>query len=146
MAYERFYNLVLIIFNQTFGIKKNKNEERFGASPKLFPTYQLGRDLKLIQAGKKLNDASIYIGAINDFFELPHDECIEKTIQLIERLSSEGYLTDIGQADILNKCDKNTLELYKNLLTDIWTYYYNQYTSTSDKPVSYTHLTLPTIA
>ena len=52
MAYERFYNLVLIIFNQTFGIKKNKNEERFGASPKLFPTYQLGRDLRLIQAGK----------------------------------------------------------------------------------------------
>lgn len=135
MAYERFYNLVLIIFNQTFGIKKNKNEERFGASPKLFPTYQLGRDLRAIQAGKKLNDVSIYIGAINDFFELPHEECIEKTTQLIERLFSEGYLTDIGQADILNKCDKNTLELYKNLLIDIWTYYYGQYTSTSDKQI-----------
>lgn len=82
MAYERFYNLVLIIFNQTFGIKKNKNEERFGASPKLFPTYQLGRDLRAIQAGKKLNDVSIYIDAINDFFELPHEECIEKTTQI----------------------------------------------------------------
>ena len=68
MAYEQFYNLVLIIFNETFGIKKDKNGERYGASAKFFPTYQLGRDLKRIKTGKPLKDVNIYLGAINDFF------------------------------------------------------------------------------
>ncbi|MBR5800461.1 MAG: hypothetical protein IKY23_10425 [Lachnospiraceae bacterium] len=127
MQNERFYNLVLIIFNQTFGIQKNKNAERYGAFPTLFPTYQLSRDLKDISLGKPLRDPSIYISAINEFFSPKNPECIEKTIVLIERLEAEGYLTGLEQTDIFTMCDTNTVDIYHKLLLDLWNFYYSQY-------------------
>ena len=42
---ERFKNLVIIIFNQTLGILTYHNE-RSGLYVNLFPSYQLGRDIK----------------------------------------------------------------------------------------------------
>ena len=129
MQNMKFYNLVIIIFNQTFGIKKDKNEERHGAFPDLFPTYQLRRDLEDISHGKPIRDSSIYIAAINRFFNSDNPQCIDKTTILIERLESEGYLSGLSGVDISTKCDQNTLSIYNKLILDIWNYYYSQYLS-----------------
>lgn len=138
MQNERFYNLIVIIFSQTFGILKNKNAERFGSFPNLFPSYQLSRDLNAISAGKPIRDAGIYISAINEFFKQSDSQCIEKTTILIERLESEGYFSTLGQPDISTKCDKKTIAIYHKLILEIWNYYYSQYlSSTSTAPEVY---------
>ena len=132
MSNERFYDLVETIFNKTFGIKKDKNHERGGAFSDLFYSVQLGRDLKAISAGKPIRDPKLYIGAINGFFQTVDSESIKKTSMLIGTLEMKGYLIGLNGADILSKCDRNTIGTYKKLLLDIWNYYYVQYSSKSN--------------
>lgn len=127
MSY-RFKNLVLIIFNQTFGIRPYHNE-RSGLFENLFPSYQLGRDIKKIECGEPIPNPGIYVSAINEFFNGNQDDCIEKTVQLVELLISENYLNISNSPDILSKCDKNTLNSYQKLILDIWNHYYTQYSS-----------------
>lgn len=125
---ERFKNLVIIIFNQTLGILTYHNE-RSGLYVNLFPSYQLGRDIKKIEQNKPLPNPGIYISAINDFFNSEPNICIEKTTQLIEQLVSKGYIQNLNGPDILSKCDKNTLDTYHKLILDIWNHYYTQYST-----------------
>lgn len=129
----KFKNLVLIIFNQTFGILPYHNE-RTELFQTLFPSYQLGRDIKKIEQNEPLSNPSIYVAAINEFFSGKQDVCIEKTTQLIDLLISNGYLNNLENLDIISKCDQSTLSIYHNLILDIWDYYYTQYSS--DKQTS----------
>ena len=132
MNNERFYDLVETIFNKTFGIKKNKNHERGGSFSDFFYSNQLGRDLKAISKGNPIRDPSIYRAAIDGFFDTP--DCIEKTTLLIETLESKGYLSGLDGADILTKCNPHTIKLYKKLLSNIWNYYYTQYSNKGGEP------------
>lgn len=127
MNNERFYDLAETIFNKTLGIKKDKNHERHGAFTEFFYSDQLGRDLKSISKGKPIRNPSIYIAAIEGFYNSNNSNCIEKTTLLIETLELKGYLSGLDGADILTKCDQHTLSIYKKLLLDIWSYYYKQY-------------------
>lgn len=131
MQNERFKNLVLIIFNQTFGILKyhNTDRERNGAFSEFFGSAHLGRDLKKISKGEPI-DSSIYIAAINGFFNNP--DCIEKTVLLMQRLESEKYITGLNGADILTKCDQHTIHIYRKILLNLWNFYYSQYPSNDD--------------
>lgn len=126
-----FKNLVLIIFNQTLGILPYHNE-RNGLYDNLFPSYQLGRDLKNIEQNKPLPNPGLYVSAINDFFNSESSICIEKTTQLLELLISKGYIQDLNGPDILSKCDKNTLDAYHKLILDIWNHYYTQYSQANN--------------
>lgn len=132
LSNERFYDLVETIFNKTLGIKKDKNHERGGSFSDLFYSDQLGRDLKAISVGKPIRDPNLYIGAINGFFKKVDSESIEKTSMLIGTLEMKGFLIGLEGADILSKCDRNTIGTYKKLLLDIWNYYYGQYSSESN--------------
>jgi len=131
---NRFKELVLIIFNKTFGILPYHNE-RTGLYINLFPSYQLGRDIKKIEQNEPLSNPGIYVAAINEFYSNNQDICIEKTTQLIGLLMSNGFLNNHKGPDILSKCDKNTLSIYHNLILDIWDYYYTLYTSNIDNPI-----------
>lgn len=128
---ESFKDLVLIIFNQTLGILTYHNE-RSGLYKNLFPSYQLGRDIKNIEQNKPLPNPGIYVSAINEFFHCEPSICIEKTTQLLEQLVSKGYIQNLNGPDILSKCDKNTLSTYHKLIIDIWNHYYTQYSSTTN--------------
>ena len=128
LSNERFKNLVIIIFNQTLGILPYHNE-RNESYKNLFPSYQLGRDLKKIEQNKPLPNPGIYISAINDFFNSDSDICIEKITQLIELLVSKGYIKNLDGPDILSKCDRNTMDAYHKLILDIWNHYYTQYSA-----------------
>ena len=131
MTNENFKNLVLIIFNQVFGISKDHNE-RNNLYKNFFPSYQLGRDIKKIEQNKPLPDPGIYVSSINEFFNSDSDICIEKTSQLLELLVSNGYIHDLNGPDILSKCDKNTLSSYHKLILDIWNHYYSQYSASNN--------------
>lgn len=54
MQNQKLYDLMVLIFQQTLGIKRSKNAdpERGGSFQDLFPSYQLGRDLKDVSEGK----------------------------------------------------------------------------------------------
>ena len=131
MTNENLKELLLIIFNQTLGIRPYHNE-RNGLYINLFPSYQLGRDIKNIAQNKPLPNPGIYVSAINDFFHSETNDCIEKTTQLLEQLISKGYIQNPNGPDILSKCDKNTLDTYHKLVLDIWNHYYTQYSTTNN--------------
>lgn len=127
MICERFSELVIIIFFKTFGIKKTNNARNGGVSVKDFPSYQLNRDLKCIKNGERLLAEVIYLNAIEDFFNLPLEECIDKTVDLFEQLVVGHYIEGANEKDILSKCDDNTLPLFKELLIMVWNYYFGVY-------------------
>ena len=118
---------MVLIFQQTLGIKRSKNAdpERGGSFQDLFPSYQLGRDLKDVSEGKPLRDPSIYLDAINKFFSNGNPQCVEKIALLIETLESKGYVEGLTGSDISTKCDQHTIGIYKKLILDIWNHYSN---------------------
>ena len=126
MTNDDFKDLVLIIFNQTLGILTYHNE-RTGLYENLFPSYQLGRDIKKIERNEPIPNPGIYVAAINDFFNTDPDVCIEKTTSLLELLVTKGFISNYNGPDILSKCDRNTLSNYHKLILDIWNHYYKQY-------------------
>lgn len=127
MTNLEFCELIKLIFHEAFQIRTYKNRERKGACSDLFSTYQLGRDLKLVEDGEPIVKPSLYHGAIIEFYQGPTDFCILRTSLLFERLVKEGYIICSDTGDIINKCEKNTLVMYKDLLTDIWNYYFTAY-------------------
>lgn len=135
MQKEKFKKLIEIIFNQTFGILKDHNTDpdRNGHFSEFFASAYLGNDLKNISNRKSIRDPGIYVAAINKFFTGNNPECIEKTIVLIERLETEGYIIIPNDADILTKCDQNTLPFYHKIVLNIWNFYYSQYMPHSNK-------------
>lgn len=133
MDYEKYKNLLILIFEKTFEIKRNKNKERGGKFVENIGSHQLGKTLELIDAkkplGERIDYSEILRNTIVDFYN--HEEfdlgtCIEKTNKLFELLNSKGYF-DNTDIDITNKCDDNTIFIYKTLLLDIWDYYYQEY-------------------
>ena len=128
-----FKNLVLLIFNQTLGIRPRHNE-RSGQYVEFFHSYQLGRDIEKIEKNEPLPEPEIYVSVINQFFQSDTDMCIQKTTQLLELLMSNKYIDHIEGPDILTKCDKNTLSIYQDLILDLWHHYYNQYSTNHIQP------------
>lgn len=125
----RFYKLIELIFCKTIGIKKNKNAERHGASPELFTSHQLGRDLVKVDNGEALPEPGLYLSAIGNFFNAPSNDCIEKTVNLFESLLSEGYITDTVILDAVHKCTPYTISFYKQAVIDLWLFYFSQYST-----------------
>lgn len=128
-----FKDLVLIIFNQTLGIRPRHNE-RSGLYEDLFPSYQLGRDIDKIEKNEPFPKPEIYVSALKRFFQSDTDMCIQKTTQLLELLMINKYIDHIEGPDILTKCDKNTLSLYQDLILDLWHHYYDQYSTNHIQP------------
>ena len=133
---ERFKSFIIIIFNQTFGILKYHNNggkgRKGGAFSEYFGSANLGRDLKKIANEEPINP-NIYISTINAFYNSNNPECIEKTIVLIEQLESEGYINGLDGTDIINKCDPNTIQIYRKILLNLWSFYYDQYQNHFDR-------------
>lgn len=133
---ERFKSFIIIIFNQTFGILKYHNNggkgRKGGAFSEYFGSANLGRDLKKIANEEPINP-NIYISTINAFYNSNNPECIEKTIVLIEQLESEGYINGLDDTDIINKCDPNTIQIYRKILLNLWSFYYDQYQNHFDR-------------
>lgn len=121
-----FKELVLLIFNQTLGIKTSHNELN-GHYTDQFQTYQLGRDLNKIKNNEPFPDPGIYTSALNVFFNSNLDTCIDKTTRLLEQLISKGYIDYVDGPDLLTKIDKNTINIYQELILDVWNHYYGQY-------------------
>lgn len=59
-----FKNLVLLIFNQTLGIRPRHNE-RSGQYVEFFRSYQLVRDIEKIEKNEPLPEPEIYVSVIN---------------------------------------------------------------------------------
>lgn len=129
MTNDEFAKLLLIIFNQTLGIKKYNNNSNFRAGnfPELFTRDQLANDLATIQSGKDFSLSSIYFAAIDQFFELPQDKILSSVRSLFDELHSNRYVDNIMPLDLFEKCDANTLPEYKTLLKNLLKYYNAQY-------------------
>lgn len=144
MNNQKFYDLVEMIFNKAFNIKKHANNNRGGDFTDFFPSNQLERDLKCILEDKTLRDPSIYVGAINQFFDIIDADRIKQLSMLIEALITNDYLIGIDNThitDVIN-INNDSIDHYRKLLLDVWYHYLNQYNefnnthSISDIPYS----------
>lgn len=125
-----FKNLVIIIFNKTLGIRPFHNDKR-GAYTVFFSSYQLGRDLEKIEKNEPLPEPDIYTLVLKQFFEEDPIYCVERTQLLLDSLIRENYIKKTPNTNIQVQCTKNTLSYYRDLIFDIWDFYYKQYSSSN---------------
>lgn len=125
---DRFEKLTIIIFNKTIGIRPYHNERK-AMFMEYFGTGNLGRDIQKIRNGEPLPQPDIYKKTIKRFFSEDRDGVIPIVQSLTEELVSENYLIGIDASFLSSNCNLNTLKEYRELISEIWKYYYNLYLS-----------------